>query len=622
MEDPSAPQYIFTVRHGARLDAADPSWHLTSATPYDPPLTYGGWLQARSLGQRIANILSSRSTSPADSSSNLASKPKQTRIVIHSSPFLRCVQTSIAISAGISMYWGQQQMQDGSTDNPSPKREYIKPLLRVDAWLGEWLTPDYFTEVSPPPEMALLAATSKAELMRPSSAHAIRRSPPSNILQSPQSPLSTLSKDLASSLPAAAFVGYTPPLPGYAISPNGPIPRGHVSHAKEYIDIDYPWDSTKFGMGGEYGEEWSIMHKRFRRGYKQMLNWFSTTNADITATKTVWGKPGGKRLSTTGQIEGVDGLNGVPSSQEAADIFSSEQQDGASDEAVETVVILVTHGAGCNALIGAMTDKPVLMDIGIASMTMAERTNTSKALNPKPPVKTTYSTGIIPPPAICPVESAELNITYDVKVMASTEHLRRGSMAAIMNPTAGNSPKLVGRDSPSLSALRNRPMSGSGNSPFGGWSISGGTGGLGSPLLPLTENSFEDSIRGPVLHRRSSVASTVSSTGLWSRPVTAAGPTNAEDIPPSAPEVGLTRSNSGKHFIDRERDHRAREQQERSVSVRLMASTTESGDGDEGDDGEQAAGSEESDSGRDEHGTWAERKRRWTMDQANRKGPM
>src|SRR5258706_10837317 len=123
MGEPSIPSYIFTVRHGARLDAADSSWHLTSATPYDPPLTYGGWLQARSLGQRIRNILNARNTSPAASTLDLSdlrskppeTKPIQTRILIHTSPFLRCIQTSIGISAGLSMHSAQQQQLGVST---------------------------------------------------------------------------------------------------------------------------------------------------------------------------------------------------------------------------------------------------------------------------------------------------------------------------------------------------------------------------------------------------------------------------------------------------------------------------------------------------------------------------
>ena len=52
--------HIHFYRHGARLDAADTQWHLTSPTPYDPPLTYGGWRQSQALGAKIASIIQSR----------------------------------------------------------------------------------------------------------------------------------------------------------------------------------------------------------------------------------------------------------------------------------------------------------------------------------------------------------------------------------------------------------------------------------------------------------------------------------------------------------------------------------------------------------------------------------
>ena len=42
------------------MDAADKRWHLTSPTPYDPPLTYGGWSQGKALGLRIAALLHQR----------------------------------------------------------------------------------------------------------------------------------------------------------------------------------------------------------------------------------------------------------------------------------------------------------------------------------------------------------------------------------------------------------------------------------------------------------------------------------------------------------------------------------------------------------------------------------
>lgn len=48
-------------------------------------------------------------------------------------------------------------------------------------------------------------------------------------------------------------------------------------------------------------------------------------------------------------------------------------KDDENDE--DTVVVLDTHGARCNALIGALTSQPVLLDVGIASPTMAVRKN-------------------------------------------------------------------------------------------------------------------------------------------------------------------------------------------------------------------------------------------------------
>ncbi|KAI5298003.1 hypothetical protein KEM56_004385, partial [Ascosphaera pollenicola] len=51
------PAVVIIARHGTRLDSVDKHWHLTSPTPYDPPLTYGGWTQARALGAKIASLL-------------------------------------------------------------------------------------------------------------------------------------------------------------------------------------------------------------------------------------------------------------------------------------------------------------------------------------------------------------------------------------------------------------------------------------------------------------------------------------------------------------------------------------------------------------------------------------
>lgn len=68
-------QHLLVMRHGDRMDDAQPSWIVTAPRPWDPPLTELGKWRARETGRRLRrqgwNI---------------------TRILC--SPFLRCVQTA------------------------------------------------------------------------------------------------------------------------------------------------------------------------------------------------------------------------------------------------------------------------------------------------------------------------------------------------------------------------------------------------------------------------------------------------------------------------------------------------------------------------------------------------
>jgi len=194
-----SPSTIFFLRHGARLDQFDPEWHLSSPTPYDPPLTAKGIAQARQTGAAIQSTLSPLTTSsvsePAtmppsettSSATNGTHRPRR-RVVIHTSPFLRCIQTALQLSTTVEE----------------------KCLLRVDGWLGEWLTPDYYTDIDPPPP----------------------------------------SRQLCSSA-LAGLAGRT-----------------------QGITVDWMWDSLKFGDGGEYGEEWGSMRERFDRGFKALLRYY------------------------------------------------------------------------------------------------------------------------------------------------------------------------------------------------------------------------------------------------------------------------------------------------------------------------------------------------------------
>ncbi|KAH7312846.1 hypothetical protein BKA65DRAFT_440099 [Rhexocercosporidium sp. MPI-PUGE-AT-0058] len=485
------PAVVIVVRHGARLDAADKQWHLTSPTPYDPPLTYGGWTQSRALGARIASILRSRETDDEvlGEGQNAGARKRRHKVIIHTSPFLRCVQTSVAISAGLAQNPGHThqhhkppssplikatQMQSSprmrptlATGSPSlaPIPEPVasklngrpneqaenikKATLRVDAFLGEWLSPDYFEYITPPPSSVMMVAGAKADLLRKEDYSSLShvREPSTASVGFPGgwgspvvvaekkeddgalSSLSTLGQSLprrdrtsslssvgssgsrqshrgASSVPTAAEHGvYQPPVPTYAISGADPIPTGYVAHSRDAcVDVDYQWDSMRepqnWGNGGEYGEEWSSMHKRFRKGLQQLVGWYS--NIDDPS-----------KLLTKGTNS----------------TYLRPPEDTSEDDDTDLVIILVTHGAGCNALIGALTNQPVLLDVGMASLTMAVR----KATPPSSPTTT-------PGHSRASSRTVSISDQYDVKLVANTEHLRSTSST----PSTSRSPSLGG----------------------------------------------------------------------------------------------------------------------------------------------------------------------------------
>ncbi|GAW20545.1 hypothetical protein ANO14919_100530 [Xylariales sp. No.14919] len=493
------PAYIFVVRHGKRLDAADKQWHLTSPTPYDPPLTYGGWMHSRTVGARIAAILRDdaendaanlpseplTSTSTSTSSSPSPSrKRRRFRVILHSSPFLRCVQTSIAISAGLAANPSPspstsanlanplppppqpgtlRSTQASSFSNPAPTKtrpdvpvpasesphdvsshppkQIDKSVLRLDAFLGEWLSPEYFEHITPPPKSALMLATAKAELLRRSSYHdyphfhvrvhstassqlwgnlsshnGIPGTPPVHGPHSISS-LDTLSH-LANSLPgydggsnghsdahgarAAAHEqhgpGYVFPVPSYAVSTSEPIPKGYVAHARDdCVSIDYQWDSSRdnlaWGDGGTLPEEWAAMHQRFRKGLRRLVDWYgSTENAGQMVTKTA-------HVSHPSELEcAVD-----------------DDEDGE----VEDVVVLVSHGAGCNALIGALTQQPVLADIAMSSLTVAKRRADFDSRN----ISLTREKSLTALHTALPMSKATMPEMYEIKLFANTDHL-------------------------------------------------------------------------------------------------------------------------------------------------------------------------------------------------------
>ncbi|CAJ2514297.1 Uu.00g024160.m01.CDS01 [Anthostomella pinea] len=520
------PAYIFVVRHGKRLDAADKQWHLTSPTPYDPPLTYGGWMQSRTVGARIASILREREAEDAFAAEAAAHdrvittsvhprKKRRYRVVLHSSPFLRCVQTSIAISAGIASNppssaapaeilpppttLPQTRASTSSNPAPTPSQPSIptpdclahpssdlnqhihKCVLRLDPFLGEWLSPDYFEHITPPPKSGLMLATAKAELLRRENYNdyphfharhvphlstqlwnaSPRRGSALAVSMTPDSiPASGVNatpsltdgvpghKDSsngvlegrrlqAASEDHSSSPGYTGPVPSYALSSSEPIPKGYVAHARDAcVDVDYQWDSTRdylgWGNGGVLPEEWAAMHQRFRRGLRRMVDWYGTTENP------------GEMVTKTPMSPSSENPPNESRRKSEQDNSAVEDAEDVEDVEIEDVVILVSHGAGCNALVGAITQQPVLADVAMSSLSMARRRTAFDHADLSQEISALSLDEALPR------NCSSMPDMYELKLFASTEHLR----TVITPPTISRSSSIAG------ATPRGRPSTG------------------------------------------------------------------------------------------------------------------------------------------------------------------
>ena len=479
------------------------------------------------------------------------------KVVIHTSPFQRCVQTSVAISAGIAQH--QQPvntsshhihsrphvMHSGSphirtmegrnspylsaiaepedNDRPRQKRKIRRTLMRVDAFLGEWLSPEYFDKITPPPESKMMVASSKAYLLHhgdsinlthmsnrtsagqgnfPGGWHSRSATSSKYMHSDDHTALAELS-GLSQSMPRLGRANshtlgsspkrsdltsntviersqspespaYMPPIPSYAISPSQPIPSGYVSHARDAcVKVDNLWDSLRppleWGSGGVYGEEWSAMHKRFRKGLHEMISWYRSHD----------------------DAETLEPMKDDP--LESTNSGSDDAED--YDDDTDTVLVLVTHGTGCNALIGALTSQPVLLDVGMASLTIAVR----KSIAYKR-VSSPQSENVPASPSRRRHSLIDFGISedYEVKLTASTEHLRAGS-PFLAGPQPQQTPSLPVREK---SPYRyERP------------------GLLDSHHTKFSPTKEDFHLVNPGGLQRSATAFAGSSSGLWSMPV-------------------------------------------------------------------------------------------------------
>lgn len=255
---------IVVVRHASRQDKLDPEWPNYSPTPYDPPLSTDGFAQADSAGAKIAALLNhldaikSASQCPAGT---LGARFQESNVVIHSSPFLRCVQTAQYIAKHVKC-----------------------ERIRLDAAFGEWLTPDYFEHCAPPPDdnHRALSQSSRQWLDNHGS--------------------------------------------------------GHL--------VDNYWPLSELGNSGQYGETYDELRARFGSGVDNLIQ--------------VYGPPPHAKPP------------GSPMSQSSSHSRELVARSRSVSFSGSQTIVIVTHGAGCNALLGHLLKKPLLNNVALASYVALE----------------------------------------------------------------------------------------------------------------------------------------------------------------------------------------------------------------------------------------------------------
>ncbi|KAJ6126530.1 hypothetical protein N7523_002142 [Penicillium sp. IBT 18751x] len=151
------------------------------------------------------------------------------------------------------------------------------------------------------------------------------------------------------------------------------------------------------------------MHERVHDGFRRMVDWYRRQ----------------------------DGPSADPSN------FMSNGADKSPRK--ETVLIIITHGADCNALISSLAGHSVLLDINTASLTLAVRRD---RLRSTAPLSESASNS--------PVSRDDfVSREYALQLVASTDHLRAGvnpsQLTALSSPSA---PQPV--SAPAIPTYRNR----------------------------------------------------------------------------------------------------------------------------------------------------------------------
>lgn len=281
---------IVIVRHGARQDKFDPEWVKYSPTPYDPPLSTDGFSQVDAAGAKIASVLHQLDTARTAAQSplgTLGARFADSNVVIHSSPFLRCVQTAQYIAKHVKC-----------------------ERIRLDSVFGEWLTPDYFEKSAPPPD----------------------------------------DNHTSLSLSSRQWLD---------------------SHGSGHL-VDNSWPLSELGNSGQYGETYNELRARFCEGLDNLIEFF-----DPAARSS---------LATAVNSSGAHSQSSSPSQSPPRGSSLSSKQHPLCPQTRELVarsrsvsfsgsrtIVIVTHGAGCNALVGHLINEPVLKNVALASFVVLEK---------------------------------------------------------------------------------------------------------------------------------------------------------------------------------------------------------------------------------------------------------
>jgi hypothetical protein len=204
------------------------------------------------------------------------------------------------------------------------------------------------------------------------------------------------------------------------------------------------------------------------------------------------------------------------------------------DEQEDLVIIMITHGAGCNALIGALTNQPVLLDVGMASLTMAVRKENAPTLvlaqEVPDAIASPTATSPASPDPVAIMNGHDrrrssldigLSAIYEMKLVASSEHLRAG-----VDPTKAPTKSIPANMRNAHDALARFKQNGAASHAAAGAGIES-TWDLGEPKRS-SSNASLGSIRRPsaptwvsspnTIHKDDSSPAPTFSTGLWTPP--------------------------------------------------------------------------------------------------------